>query len=155
MKEGTHMFNNLYNTYPNQYTYSRLDNQLASMQGSQMNGMGSTGNNMQQMQSMQGFSGSNIISVTGIEGARAFNIAPNSSVLLLDGENPVMYLKTSDSIGMQKITAYSLSEVQENKPVLLKQEPQTEYVTKEAFDALCARVSALDEFKSSFDEPMV
>lgn len=150
------MFNNLYNTYPNQYTYSRLDSQLASMQGGQMNNMGMQGvnNGISQMQNMQGFSGSNIISVTGIEGARAFNIAPNSSVLLLDGENPVMYLKTSDSIGMQKITVYSLAEVH-NNPVPVKEDKPVEYVTKEAFDALQARVQVLDEFKTSLEEPVV
>lgn len=150
------MFNNLYNTYPNQYTYSRLDSQLASMQGGQMNNMGMQGVNncVPQMQSMQGFSGSNIISVTGIEGARAFNVAPNSSVLLLDGENPVMYLKTSDSIGMQKITVYSLTEVH-NNPVPVKEDKSVEYVTKEAFEALQARVQVLDDFKTSFEEPVV
>lgn len=150
------MFNNLYNTYPNQYTYSRLDSQLASMQGGQMNNMGMQGvnNGVPQMQSMQGFSGSNIISVTGIEGARAFNVAPNSSVLLLDGENPVMYLKTSDSIGMQKITVYSLTEVHNNH-VPVKEDKSVEYVTKEAFEALQARVQVLDDFKTSFEEPVV
>lgn len=150
------MFNNLYNTYPNQYTYSRLDSQLASMQGGQMNNMGMqvVNNGVTQMQSMQGFSGSNIISVTGIEGARAFNVAPNSSVLLLDGENPVMYLKTSDSIGMQKITVYSLTEVH-NNPVPVKEDNPVEYVTKEAFEALQARVQVLDDFKTSFEEPVV
>lgn len=148
------MFNTLYNTYPNQYTYSRLDNQLASMQSNQMNGFG-LNNGASQMQNMQGFSGSNIISVTGIEGARAFNIAPNSSVLLLDGESPVMYLKTSDSIGMQKITAYSLSEIQGNNPIPIKEEKSVEYVTKDAFDALCARVQALDDFRISLEEPVI
>lgn len=150
------MFNNLYNTYPNQYTFSRLDSQLASLQGNQMNPQ-VMNNGVSQMQGTQGFSGSNIISVTGIEGARAFNIAPNSSVLLLDGENPVLYLKTSDSIGMQKITTYALNEVQSNKSATVPQQNMSsdEFVTRKDFEALQARVQLLDDFKTSLEEPVV
>ena len=108
------------------------------------------------MQSMQGFSGSNIISVTGIEGARAFNIAPNSSVLLLDGENPVLYLKTSDSIGMQKITMYRLTEEQGtcSQSNIIKDGTSIEYVTKDDFNALQARVQELVDFKTALEEPI-
>lgn len=35
--------------------------------------------------------------VNGLEGAKAFNIAPNQSVLLMDSDNPVFYLKTSNN----------------------------------------------------------
>lgn len=149
------MFNGLYNTYPNQYTYGRIDSQLASMQNNQVS-MPVMGNGVQQMQSMQGFSGSNIISVTGIEGARAFNIAPNSSVLLLDGENPVLYLKTSDSIGMQKITMYRLTEEQGtcSQSNIIKDGTSIEYVTKDDFNALQARVQELVDFKTALEEPI-
>ena len=146
------MFNGLYNTYPNQYTYGRIDSQLASVQSNQMN-MPVMNNGVQQMQSMQGFSGSNIISVTGIEGARAFNIAPNSSVLLLD---PVLYLKTSDSIGMQKITMYRLTEDQGtgSQGKIIKEGTSVEYVTKDDFNAFQARVQELIDFKTALEEPI-
>lgn len=152
------MFNGLYNTYPNQYTYGRIDSQLASMQSNQMS-MPVMNNGVQQMQNMQGFSGSNIISVTGIEGARAFNIAPNSSVLLLDGENPVLYLKTSDSIGMQKITMYRLTEDQGtgSQVKIIKDEKDStpvDYVTRDDFNALQARVQELIDFKTALEEPI-
>lgn len=42
-----------------------------------------------------------IIWVQGVEGAKAYQIAPNSNVLLMDSENDGrFYIKTCDNIGM-------------------------------------------------------
>ena len=52
----------------------------------------------------------NITFVNGIEGAKAFQLSPNSSVLMMDSENQKFYVKTTDNLGVAKITSYSFSE---------------------------------------------
>lgn len=47
----------------------------------------------------------------GIEGAKAFRIKPNDMVIILDSENEgVMYIKTSDSIGMCTLRKFNYQE---------------------------------------------
>ena len=53
-----------------------------------------------------------IIKVNGENGARAYNIAPNSSVLLLDEQNPIVWLKQTDGAGYPTITPYSITPFQ-------------------------------------------
>lgn len=58
---------------------------------------------------------SNLIYVQGEAGAKAYLTAPNTSILLLDSESPVLYLKTTDSNGLPtlKIMDYT---VRDNSP---------------------------------------
>lgn len=54
----------------------------------------------------------NIVWVIGAEGARAYQIPPNSSVIMLDSENEgIMYIKTSDNIGMCNIRIFKFEEL--------------------------------------------
>ena len=54
--------------------------------------------------------------VQGIEGAKAYQLAPNSNVVLLDSEQNRMYIKTSDNIGMCSLRIFDFSEVTNNNP---------------------------------------
>lgn len=45
----------------------------------------------------------NITFVNGIEGAKAYQMSPNSSALLMDSDNSKFYVKTTDSLGVAKI----------------------------------------------------
>ena len=47
----------------------------------------------------------NLIRVNGIEGARAYNMPPNSTVALFDGNEDIMYIKTTDGAGYYDIDA--------------------------------------------------
>lgn len=50
--------------------------------------------------------------VQGVEGAKAFRMKPNDMVIILDSENEgVMYIKTSDSIGMCTLRTFNYKEV--------------------------------------------
>ena len=50
--------------------------------------------------------------VQGVEGAKAFRMKPNDMVVILDSENEgVMYIKTSDSIGMCTLRTFNYREV--------------------------------------------
>lgn len=65
----------------------------------------------------------NINWVQGLEGAKAYQIYPNSSVILMDSENDnTMYIKTSDHLGISKIRTFKYEEVEE---------VQKNYVTRE------------------------
>lgn len=49
-----------------------------------------------------------IVEVNGINGANAYAIAPNSSVMLLDTSAPIAYIKTTDGNGYANVAAYDL-----------------------------------------------
>lgn len=49
-----------------------------------------------------------IIKVNGEAGARAYQLAPNSSILLLDESQPLVWLKVTDGAGYPTITPYKI-----------------------------------------------
>lgn len=51
-----------------------------------------------------------VAEVNGINGANAYQLAPNSSVLLLDSQKPIVYLKQTDGAGYGTINAFDLVE---------------------------------------------
>ena len=53
--------------------------------------------------------------VNGIEGAKAYPIMPNQSLMLMDSDNPVCYMKTSDTTGKATLKCYKLVEVPEKE----------------------------------------
>lgn len=58
----------------------------------------------------------NINWVQGLEGAKAYQIYPNSSVILMDSENDnTMYIKTSDHVGISKIRTFKYEEIEETQ----------------------------------------
>lgn len=65
--------------------------------------------------STQGASASinNIVWVQGIEGARSWQLTPNSTIILLDNEvEGRMYIKVSDNIGMSSLRVFNFVEEQ-------------------------------------------
>lgn len=55
--------------------------------------------------------------VNGRNGADAFRMAPNSSILLLDENEPIVWLKVTDGAGYATVTPYSISPYQAAAPV--------------------------------------
>lgn len=49
-----------------------------------------------------------VVQVNGINGANSYQIAPNSSVLLLDEVLPIVYLKQTDGAGYPTIQTFDL-----------------------------------------------
>ena len=69
--------------------------------------------------------------VQGIEGAKAYQMMPNSNTLLLDSENDgIFYIKVSDNVGMCNLRTFKYEEIGEqpktSTPVNLDN-----YVTKD------------------------
>ena len=71
-----------------------------------------------------------LIQVTGLEGAKAYPLAPNSTAALFDGERDVFYIKRTDAGGYPSLQAYQFAPVQEATA------PQPDYVTRQEFEAL-------------------
>lgn len=55
--------------------------------------------------------------VNGFGGADAYQLPPNSSVLLLDQERPIVYMKTTDGGGYPSVAAYELTPIKPPQPV--------------------------------------
>jgi len=80
---------------------------------------------------------SNPIWVQGEEGAKAYMVAPGSSVMLMDSENTVFYLKSSDQSGMPlPLRIFDYTERTSNQP---KQPPAphfdpSQYITRDELE---------------------
>ena len=67
-------------------------------------------NYMQQMQQPMPQNGQQqIVKVNGENGARAYQMMPNSSVLLLYENNPVVWLAQTDGAGYKTVTPYNIT----------------------------------------------
>lgn len=83
-----------------------------------------------------------IIWVQNQQEAYNYLVAPNSAVALWDSNSPVIYLKQADASGKPTMKIYDLVE----RTTQLSQaapQPAAEYVTRQEFAALQARIDAL------------
>lgn len=81
-----------------------------------------------------------VTKVNGMAGAQAYQMPPNSSALLIDMNNPIVYLCVSDGAGLKNVTAYTITEY--------KPEDTSEY------KALSDRIAKLEaRINESHDEP--
>lgn len=87
---------------------------------------------MQQQQPQQ-----QVVKVHGEEGARAYNLAPNSSALLLDETEPILFLAQTDGAGYKTISAYTIAPAQK--------EVKAEVNYNEKFSSLESRIIKLEE----------
>jgi hypothetical protein len=58
-----------------------------------------------------------VTKVNGRNGAEAYQMSPNSSALLLDEHNPIVWLAQTDGAGYKTITAYDIQLHQDAPPV--------------------------------------
>lgn len=99
---------------------------------------------MPQMQppQQQQMAGQSIIWVQNDQEAYNYLVAPNSAVALWDSNSPVIYLKQADASGKPTMKIYDLVERTAQLPQAAPQ-PAAEYVTRQEFAALQARIDAL------------
>lgn len=62
-----------------------------------------------------------VITFNGRQGAENFKMAPNSSVLALDVNEPVLYALATDSSGVKTINRYMITPIQEVKEPTLSE----------------------------------
>lgn len=70
-----------------------------------------------------------LIKVTGLDGAKAYQMPPNSVVALFDANNDIFYVKSTDGAGFPTIRAFSFT------PYNVEQ-PNNDYVTRTEFNQL-------------------
>ena len=78
--------------------------------------------------------------VQGIEGAKAWQLVPNSNAVLLDSENDgIFYIKISDNVGMCTLRAFKYEEMKaetkQSQPLDL-----SEYVKKSELESLITSI---------------
>lgn len=91
----------------------------------------------------------NILRVMGPRSAQEYQIGPNSHVVLMDDNNPIMYQKRSDDSGYSETKAYEFHEIpfaqllaNDGQLPIQTDSKIPEYVTKAEFE----------EFKKSIEE---
>ena len=58
-----------------------------------------------------------VVEVTGRAGAEAYQLGPDSSILLLDNTAPIVWLVKTDGAGYKTLAAYDIKPHEEAKPV--------------------------------------
>lgn len=91
--------------------------------------------------------GSALIWVQGINAAKSYPVAPNTSVPLFDSEANVVYIKSADASGMPSIKILDYN-VRDNAPRQAENQPQSDFVTHEELAAISKEIDAL---KSKFE----
>ena len=77
-----------------------------------------------------------IVWVQGIEGAKAYQLMPNSNAILLDSENEgIFYIKTSDNVGMCNLRLFKYEEIN-NTPA--PQIDTSQFVTRAELEDIIA-----------------
>ena len=80
-----------------------------------------------------------LVRVTGIEGAKAYQMPPNSMMALFDANDDVFYFKTTDGGGFPTIKVFRFHEVSEPS------QNQVEYATVQDVTALHKEIDSLRE----------
>ena len=82
--------------------------------------------------------------VTGEESARNYPIGPNSSVILLDTNDPLIWVVVTDASGFKTVTAYSIAPYKPEKPM-------SENELKNQLTALTDRLKDLETKFDNFE----
>lgn len=80
-----------------------------------------------------------LLRVSGINGAKAFQMNPNEVVALFDEGDDILYVKSTDSAGFPTIRRFRFAEEAETPAPA---PPPAEYVTRKEFDELKGMVMA-------------
>ena len=94
----------------------------------------------------------NIVWVQGIEGAKAWQLTPNSMAILLDSEvEGKMYIKVSDNIGMSTLRIFNyVEEVPKAQNATIDNSLDlSQYVKKEELSALMKEIMTNEQFIST------
>ena len=87
-----------------------------------------------------------LVSVTGVEGAKAYQLPPNSSMPLFDNDSDVMYVKTTDAAGYPTIRTFRFEPMEPIEAKVV----EADYIGRSEFDALVQQVRELmDQPKAS------
>lgn len=81
--------------------------------------------------------------VQGVEGAKAFQLMPNSNTILLDSENDgIFYIKTSDNVGMCNLRVFKYEEAHDTPT---PQIDTSQFVTRQELQDIIASLKGVDD----------
>ena len=83
--------------------------------------------------------------VNGLEGAKSFQIKPNSTMMLMDSDNPFIYMKTSNAMGQSVLRYFAIKEVSEEQVKNVGKQTYDEFVSKKDFEGIIQRLKLLEE----------
>lgn len=97
-----------------------------------------------QSQGQQTQNGNSLIWVSGEAGAKAYLVAPNTTVTLWDSESQTIFLKSADATGMpsMKILDYT---IRSNAPQETVSTPHSDFATKVDVESIRKDILALRE----------
>lgn len=78
-----------------------------------------------------------IMWVQGIEGAKAYQLPPNSNVILMDSDDSKFYIKSTDNVGMATLKTFKFEEIT-NSPSA--QNNTQDFVTRDDFVKLKSEI---------------
>ena len=81
-----------------------------------------------------------LVRVSGMDGARAYQMAPNEVVALFDEGDDILYVKSTDGAGFPTIRRFRFREEADAAPAAPV--PAADYVTRAEFDELKGLVMA-------------
>lgn len=79
-----------------------------------------------------------LVSVNGVDGAKAYQMPPNSKAALFDANEDIFYLKESDGAGFCTITPYRFVKVEPEKAP-----PAQDYVTRAEFEKVLSELKEM------------
>lgn len=101
-----------------------------------------------------------LIWVQGETGAKSYLVAPNSTVLLMDSEDEVFYIKMTDGAGMPTLRTFEYKERKAESLHNSVSQPQTnekslneQFVTKEEYKALVTQYEDLKQTVADLQKP--
>lgn len=103
-------------------------------------------------------SNQSLIYVQGESAAKSWMVGAGQSVLLMDSENPVFYIKSADTSGIPlPLRVFDYKERTQNTPQGIPQAPQSEqinlddkYVTRQEYDALQGKYAEILDRLNNF-----
>lgn len=110
------------------------------MQNNAFQNVGNVGMNQSNTQSA-------LIWVQGLNAAKSYPVAPNTSVPLFDSEANVVYIKSADASGMPSIKILDYN-VRDNAPKTAEIQPQADFVTH---NELADMQKEIDALKAKFE----
>ena len=135
--------------YPNPYVPQPMGQQFAPYQpqGYMTAGTSPMLAQQQQQQPIHGF-----VYVTGVDGAKAYQMPPNSEMPLFDstGERDRMYIKTTDGAGFPTLIPCKVIRLTEPEA-----QPESEYVTRDELDRIYSDLSGqVEKLKGVLSVPV-
>lgn len=119
-----------WNNYANPYMNPMLSNPYGMQNGFQSSMVPAMTGSQQMQQSIQQPS-NGLIRVTGIDGAKAYQMPPNSVAALFDDSYDIMYVKSTDGAGFPTIRVFDFYEHKTEPAPVQSFQSMENYATKE------------------------